>query len=177
MPVATSSRRIPRRQNSSDIEEDRPSQPRENDQVDEDEDEDEQPRRRANGVKKEKKLGNSSRRGAPPQHKDENADGEADLDDEDDKIDIDNFQDQPIAKADVKKLMGIAQDWNVLEKTIRLHWEVVKDTGVAMADAAEGDDAEEVGHTPFCLESHLILHRTSRNWMLSSKIFWMSLLK
>lgn len=150
MPVTTFSRRknSSRRQNSSDIEEDRPSQSRADEQVDEDEDEDDQPRRRTNGVKKEKKPSTSSRRAETARPKDEDTDGEADNgeDDDDDKIDIANFQDQPIAKADMKKLLGLSQDWNQMEKLIRQHWKVIGEAAVSMAEAAEGNDAEEVGH-------------------------------
>ncbi|RDB17908.1 E3 SUMO-protein ligase nse2 [Hypsizygus marmoreus] len=144
MPVSTFSRRkSSRRQMSSDIEEDRPSQSRADEQVEE---ADEGPsRRRTNGVKKEKKPNISRRQERAPEvngNRDED-DEDDDDDDEDGRIDIANFRDQPLAKTDVVKLQGIARDWNQMEITTRQNWRVVGDVAVAIADAAEGEDAEQ----------------------------------
>jgi hypothetical protein len=148
MPAATLSRRknSSRRQDSSDIEEDRPTQPGANEQVDDD-DED-QPRRRTNGVKKEKKPGNSSRAAQPMgPNNNENFDEEDDEEDDDDgKVDIANFQDQPISRADLKKISGLSEDWDQMQKFIRQNWKVIGDAAVSMAEAAEGDEGEEVCH-------------------------------
>ncbi|KAF9468565.1 hypothetical protein BDZ94DRAFT_1208718 [Collybia nuda] len=142
MPTAISSRRkhSSRRRNSSDIEEDRPSQPR-NEEVDEQDGSDDQPRRRTNGVRKEKRP----QQGGQARRKLEDYDGEMDKDekDDDDKIDITNFQDQPIAKVDMKKLLGLAQDWNQMEKLVRQNWKIIGDAATSMAEAVEGDDGEE----------------------------------
>ncbi|KAF8073814.1 hypothetical protein FPV67DRAFT_769004 [Lyophyllum atratum] len=138
MPVATFSRRkSSKRQASSDIEDEGPSHPRAAEQVEDDEP---QSRRRANGVKKERKpvlKQELTRREA------NDADGDDDDDDDDERIDIKNFRDQPLGRADVTKLQGISRDWNSFEKQVRPNWRVVGDVAIVLAEAGEGNDVEE----------------------------------
>lgn len=149
MPAATFSRRnASKRQASSDIEEDQPAQQRVREAVDDEDDEDEQPRRRVNGVKKEKKV-TSSRTKKPPKDDDADEDDEEeekedDDDDDDDKIDVRNFHDQSLSRADLPKLQGLSKDWQQMEKQVQQNWSVIVDVAASVADAAEGDDAEAV---------------------------------
>lgn len=148
MPAATFSRRnASKRQASSDIEEDQPTQQRAREAVDDEDDEDEQPRRRVNGVKKEKKV-TSSRTKKPPKDDDADEDDEEeekeDDDDDDDKIDVRNFHDQSLSRADLPKLQGLSKDWQQMEKQVQQNWSVIVDVAASVADAAEGDDAEAV---------------------------------
>lgn len=135
MPVTTSSRRS-KRPVVSDIEDDQPSQPRA-DEVEE-EGGTRSRRRPATDMKKEKKA-SASRQQQRSTEADEDDDG-----DDDGRIDVANFSDQPLGKADVTKLQGIARDWNHMEKQVRQNWRVVGDVAVSLAEAAEGDDAEKV---------------------------------
>ncbi|GLB38458.1 putative zinc-finger of the MIZ type in Nse subunit [Lyophyllum shimeji] len=138
MPVTTfSHRKSNKRQASSDIEEDGPSYSRAAAQADDDEHEP-QPRRQTNGVKKEKKL---ARKQEPT--RDEDDDGAEDDDDDDERIDVDNFRDQPLRRADVNKLQGVSRDWNNFDLQVRPNWNVVGDVAVALAEAGEGSDVQE----------------------------------
>jgi len=142
MPVATFSRRksTARRQASSDIEEDRPTQQRAGEQVDDEDSEDEKPRvhRRPNGVKKEKK-GNSLRQVEKTREDgDEHSNGE----DDDDRIDVENFQNHPLRRDDLQKLQGLSKDWQQMEESVRKNWGIIGDVATAIAEAAEGDDVE-----------------------------------
>lgn len=140
MPTATSSRRkASRRQMSSDIEEDRPSQTKSNEQVDDEDEGGSRSRRRpTNGVKEKKPIISKQKE---RDHVNKGEDGD---DDDDGRIDIANFRDQPLGRADVAKLQGISRDWGNMERQVRQNWSVVGDVGVSMAEAAEGDDAEKV---------------------------------
>jgi hypothetical protein len=144
MPAATFSRRnASRRQASSDIEEDQPTQHRGREAVDNEEDEDEQPRRRVNGVKKEKKA-TSSRQVAKQPIKNSETKDEDDDDEDDDRIDVENFHDQPLGRVDLPKILGLSKDWQQMEKQVQQNWNVIVDVATSVADAAEGDDAETV---------------------------------
>ena len=140
MPTATFSRRhASRRQASSDIEEDRSTQQKGREMVDdEDSDEDEQPRRRVNRVKKK---ATSSRQVARTQ-RDENKDG--DNEEDNDRIDVDNFHDQPLGRVDLPKLLGLSKEWQQMEKQVQQIWNVIVDVAASVADAAEGADADAV---------------------------------
>ncbi|KAG0694527.1 hypothetical protein DFH29DRAFT_1072874 [Suillus ampliporus] len=142
MPVASSSRRKSarsRREPSSDrIEEDNPSQRvGNNDDVEGGDDEEEQPRRK---VKQEKKAQKKTRRGSesdndPPRVAD---------DDEEDRIDIENFHDQPLDKKEGGKLSGIAQDWEMIRKQIHQgSFSLAKEVATSLADVLEGDQADQ----------------------------------
>ncbi|KAG5648282.1 hypothetical protein DXG03_004852 [Asterophora parasitica] len=146
MPTATFSRRKSKRQASSDIEDDRPSQSRHVDQVEGDQDDSRLRQRGANGVKKEKKPAITKKRGSGRDEGNKDAvdgDGDDDDDDDDGTIDVDNFHDQPLRRADVAKLQGISRDWNMMDKEVRPNWRVVGDVAVALAETGEGDDMEE----------------------------------
>lgn len=138
MPIATFSRRkSSKRQNSSDIEDERHHESPE----------EEHPQSRrdvVNGAKQQKKASTSKK---------QQAEAEDALDeDEDDegRIDIENFRDQPLGRAEMQKLQGIGRDWLAMEREVRLSWRVVGDVAVSVADASEGDDAEQVLLIHFC---------------------------
>jgi hypothetical protein len=144
MPTATFSRRnTSRRQASSDIEEDRSPKRRGREAVDDEEDEDEQPRRRVNGVKKEKKVTSSRQAAKQPENGHDKIDDDDDGDD-DDRIDVKNFRNQPLSRADLPKLQGISNDWQQMERQVQQNWNVIADVATSLADAAEGNDAEAV---------------------------------
>ncbi|KAG6917463.1 hypothetical protein DXG01_002440 [Tephrocybe rancida] len=133
MPTATSTRkRTHRRQASSDIEEDGPSQSRNDEQVEVDED-DSRTRRRANGVKNEKKSVVAAKQELTRDDDDDEED-----DDDDDRIDVDNFSDQPLGKNDVNKLLGYSRDWAGFADQVRPNWNVVGDVAVVLADSEGG---------------------------------------
>jgi hypothetical protein len=141
----TSSRRKTARQASSDIEEDQPTQAR-NPRDDVDDDEEDAPQRR---VKKEKatvkkEKGKSQARAEDPEDDDE---------DEDDRIDIENFADQPLTKADCAKILGHAKDWDALEVAMHQSSPIIARVASAMAEVA-GEEAQEVCfaafHVLFC---------------------------
>jgi len=138
MPTATFSRRnVSRRQASSDIEQDQPTQKRGREVVD-DEDDEEPPRLRVNGVKKEKKA-TSSRQVTRQSQRDENQD---DGEDDDDRIDVDNFHDQALGRVDLPKLLGLSKEWQQMEKQVQQNWNDIVDVAASVADAAEGADAD-----------------------------------
>jgi len=148
MAVATSSRRRTNgranRQHSSDgIEEDQPTQHQgEDDEVDEDEDEGEQasPTRPAR-FKKEKLS--KGRRSDPRKPAGGNDNGE---DDGEDRIDVENFKDQPLAREDAGKVGGIIKDWEMIRKQSQSGaggW--MTSIGVSMADLMDEEEAKKVG--------------------------------
>jgi hypothetical protein len=71
------------------------------------------------------------------------------VDDEDDEeiIDINNFQDQPLGKNDGQKLINIGKDWLSMEQTVKQNWKVVGDVAVSIADNGEGQEVEKVRPT------------------------------
>ncbi|OJA08773.1 hypothetical protein AZE42_01294 [Rhizopogon vesiculosus] len=145
MPVASSSKRKStrlRREPSSDgIEDENPSQRAgNNDDVEGGEDEEEQPRRK---VKQEKKVHKQTREES--EHEDEPV--HTIDDDEDDRIDIKNFRDQPLDKKEGGKLAGIAQDWEMIRKQIHQgSFSLVKDVANSLADVLEGDHADQASY-------------------------------
>lgn len=153
MPAASKSRRrYAQRAPSSDHieEEDNPSQ-RHADDVDNDEDSegDVQPVRKTATVKKEKKpkinRGDTKASAAGPSHSNNNDDGD------DDRIDIQNFHDQPLDKKEGAKLHGIAQDWEMIRKQIHeSSFRLVKDVAISLADVMEVGDAGDVGTVISC---------------------------
>lgn len=157
MPTASFSRRnASRRQASSDIEEDQLTQRRRREAVD---DEDEEPRRRMNGVKKEKKASSSRQTARNGDNKDDNDNGE----DEDGRIDVENFHDQPLSRADLPKLQGLSKDWQQMGKQVQQNWNVIADVAASVADAAEGADAEAVCFSFLCSTENRIFLRTLLN--------------
>lgn len=147
MPAAH--RRRAHRAPSSDHieEEDDPSQ-RHADDVDnnEDSEEDVQPVRKKVAVKKERKpkikRGDTEAPVAGPS----NANNNDEDDEDDDRIDIQNFHDQPLDKKEGAKLHGIAQDWEMIRKQIHQgSFRLVKDVAISLADVMEVGEAGEVG--------------------------------
>ena len=66
-------------------------------------------------------------------------------DDDGDRIDIDNFTNQPLGKGDEAKLKGMASDWANMKKLISTSsFPMIKDVAISMADVAEGDEGEMV---------------------------------
>ncbi|KAJ7288421.1 hypothetical protein C8J57DRAFT_1280184 [Mycena rebaudengoi] len=141
MPVATSRRKKPaRRQASSDIEDEATQGRTARDEVDEDEDEDDAPSR----VKKEKTArqegkGSCERKiGScfPKRSK-------TMTDDEDDRIDIDNFADQPLTKADTTKINGLMADWQAVEGAMHQNAAIISHVAVSMAEVSNGEEGQE----------------------------------
>jgi len=144
MPVANSSKRKStrsRREPSSDrIEEENPSQPPGNNDDVEGGDEEELPRRK---VKKEKKAAKQH----PMESENEDEPVGATDDDEDDRIDIRNFHDQPLDKKEGGKLVGIAQDWEMIRKQIhQSSFSLVKDVANSLADVLDGNHADQASY-------------------------------
>jgi hypothetical protein len=135
MPVATSRRKKTARQASSDIEEDQATQGARarRDEVD-DEDEDAPPRQ----VKKEKAVKKEKGKAQARQE-----DPDDDDDDEDDRIDISNFAAQPLAKSDCAKILGLAKDWDSVEKVMHQPSPIIEGLASAMAEV-DGEEAQEV---------------------------------
>ena len=151
MPVATSSRRKTngrsRREPSSDgIEDAAPTQGAADDDVDDEADEEEQPSRSAR-VKKENKGGRSARKAAV----EEDGDG-----DDDDRIDVNNFPDQPLSKESATAISGTIKDWEMIKAKTQQTAQFMESIGVSVADLMEADEAEKVSDSwrlivPVCL--------------------------
>ncbi|KAG6896457.1 hypothetical protein C0992_008180 [Termitomyces sp. T32_za158] len=133
MPNATFSRKKShKRKASSEIEDDRPSPSHYAEQVEDDEDESHNRR-----VKKEKKphvVAKKERIAV-----DENGD---DGSDDEDRIDVENFQDQPLSRVEVTKLQGLSRDWKMVADQVKPNWSVVGDVAVALADYGEETEVE-----------------------------------
>ncbi|KAF6757471.1 hypothetical protein DFP72DRAFT_1065769 [Ephemerocybe angulata] len=140
MPTASSSRRRPanRRQNSEDIEMDRPTQTQAMDDVESDDD---APRPTRRNAKQPAAKGKG--KSVKKSDSDNEADEEEDEDDEDDIIDVEAFRDQPIQKTQAHVLPGLETDWDTIDKIIRQNWTVLERIGVGLADAAEDDNEPE----------------------------------
>lgn len=135
MPVPTTSRhRLARRQNSEEIEDARRTQAK---RPADDVSDDGEPAAR---VKKEKK---GKKKAAANDDDEDVQDGavpvEDEDEDEDDRIDVDNFPDQPLNRADLHKLKGIAQDWESMANQIGQQHSIYRDVAIAMAEAGEPD--------------------------------------
>ncbi|KAF8158331.1 hypothetical protein B0H34DRAFT_450510 [Crassisporium funariophilum] len=141
MPVATSSRRKPnvRRQNSSDIEDSRPTQAdgAEDDAIDET-----RPQGSRARVKMEKKA-NGKQRAEPERDDEAAAEDDAEEDDDEDRIDVDNFPDHPLSRVDLVKINGISKDWESMQRQTWDKWDSIKDVAAAMAEAGEGGSNKE----------------------------------
>lgn len=148
MPVASSSRRKTntrtRAQPDSDIE-DGPSQRSTREDVDDDEDD--RPRR---VVKVEKQAAKQKGRASAAQRNQVNGnngaadDDEDDDDDDDDRIDVANFANQPLDRASLLSMTGLAKDWETIKQVVSRGNSMVADVAVALADAAEGEDGGKV---------------------------------
>ncbi|KAF8631792.1 hypothetical protein AX17_005007 [Amanita inopinata Kibby_2008] len=140
MPAASSSRkRLTRRQRvASDIEEDESTQNKP--EVKED------VGGKSRRVKKEKGAVGKRKRveeeHSDGQHDEEQVEGD-DGDENDARIDITNLSDQPLGRAELQKLKGLASDWQVMDKSIQQSWARVREVAVAMAEAAEGPEGEQ----------------------------------
>jgi hypothetical protein len=60
------------------------------------------------------------------------------------RIDVRNFSDQPLRNGDASKVQGFGRDWVEIERKVKKNWEMISNTATALADAADGDDAEKV---------------------------------
>ncbi|KAJ6508918.1 hypothetical protein C8R45DRAFT_1208504 [Mycena sanguinolenta] len=140
MPVATSSRRRKSaRQASSDIEEDQPTQgTRVAARDDVDDDEEDAPRRSKKDKVQVKKEVVKKEKGKARQEEEDDDDD----DDEDDRIDIANFADQPLTKADGPKIHGLCKDWQSVEGVMHQPASVISAVAAAIAEV-DGDEAQE----------------------------------
>ncbi|KAI6147499.1 hypothetical protein BKA82DRAFT_139549 [Pisolithus tinctorius] len=65
-------------------------------------------------------------------------------DNDDGRIDVENFRDQPLDKKEGAKLHGIAQDWELIRKQIHQgSFSLVKDVAISLADVMEVDQSVE----------------------------------
>ncbi|KAJ7601027.1 zinc-finger of the MIZ type in Nse subunit-domain-containing protein [Mycena floridula] len=127
-----------RRQPSFDGIEDAVSQNRtQDDVVDDDGDE--------VSVKKEKKSKKSRKATVQVASNDDDDEGNPapDDDEEDDIIDMENFGDHPLSKADLQKLQGLATDWEQMAKKIEMSLGGPGDVAISMADLADGDQVQK----------------------------------
>ncbi|KAG6877751.1 hypothetical protein C0993_004254 [Termitomyces sp. T159_Od127] len=136
MPNATVSRKKShKRKASSEIEDDGPSPSRHAEQVEDDEDD--RHSRRVKSVKKEKKTNVIARNERIPDDEDGDEGG-----DDEEKIDVENFRDQPLSRVEVTKLQGLSRDWKMVADQVKPNWGVVGDVAVALADYGEGKEVE-----------------------------------
>ncbi|KDQ62282.1 hypothetical protein JAAARDRAFT_95963, partial [Jaapia argillacea MUCL 33604] len=144
MPAASSSRRSRRSQrdvSEDGIEEDQSTQQGGHDDV---EDEEEQPRRSGKSVKREKSTTQKRQRREIEPVPEEPAGGD---DEEDDagRIDVENFQNQPLDKKEGQKITGIASDWSMMQKNVHdSAFALVRELGSSLADVAEGEQGEKM---------------------------------
>jgi hypothetical protein len=158
MPVATSSRRkvTANRQNSSDIENTRTTQ---ENGAEDDVSEDDRPRHKipvklekkvngkVNGGKVNGKQNGKQRANSYDEEEEVGSDYGAADDDEEDRIDVDNFPDHPLQHSDLLKLKGISKDWESMQRQTWDKWDSIKDVAAAMAEARDGDPNQEVAFT------------------------------
>jgi hypothetical protein len=74
---------------------------------------------------------------------DEEEETEAESDDDAARVDVTNFKDQPLSKAEAHKLYGLSTDWKEMDKRIQKSWSGVRQVAVALAGTAE-DESEKV---------------------------------
>lgn len=142
MPVASSSRKSNgrssrRRDPSSDGIEDAQASQRQIAGDDELEDEEEeQPRRSKKGKSIAREVGSDA---------EENGGDEEDELEDDGRIDVNNFRDQPLIKTEAGKIKGVASDWAVVrtqsQNTVK---EFMNGVGTSLADLLPPDEAEKV---------------------------------
>ncbi|KAJ7644044.1 hypothetical protein FB45DRAFT_896753, partial [Roridomyces roridus] len=138
MPVPTSRRKRAARQASSDIDEEaQDTQPRhaQDDDVDDDVDNASQP------AKKEKKPAVKKEKGKAPAAKEQKPQLEEDSD-SDDAIDIEDFPEQPLDKADCAKIQGFAKDWASVEEVMHNPAHSIAHAAASLAEVA-GEEAED----------------------------------
>ncbi|KAG5715203.1 E3 SUMO-protein ligase nse2 [Termitomyces sp. T112] len=139
MPSATFSRKKShKRQASSEIEDGGPSSFRGVEQVEDDEDE--PYTRRVNRVKTEKKPNVATKKERVLNDEDEDNGGD---DDDDERIDVENFHDQPLSRVEFTRLQGLSRDWKMVADQVKPNWSVVGDVAVALADHSEGKEVEQ----------------------------------
>lgn len=139
MPHAASRKRASRarREPSDDHIEAGDLTQRNDDVVVSEESDDEQPRRTAKKERTDKK-GKAVLRDAGPT---------LESDDDDGRIDVENFRDQPLDKKEGAKLHGIAQDWELIRKQIHQgSFSLVKDVAISLADVMEVDQSVKALH-------------------------------
>ncbi|KAI6122486.1 hypothetical protein EDD16DRAFT_1691819 [Pisolithus croceorrhizus] len=110
---------------------------RNDDVLDSEESDDEQPCRTAKKERTDKKGKAVHRDAVPP----------LESDDDDGRIDVENFRDQPLDKKEGAKLHGIAQDWELIRKQIHQgSFSLVKDVAISLADVMEIDQSVKALH-------------------------------
>ena len=141
-----SSARSRRRQASEDnIEDGDPSQRSRTEDV-EDADE-EQPTARTSkaNAKASSKKKQKSKRKRTEESEDADSDGEGSNETSALAIDIQNFQNKPLPKADARKISAVASDWEQIRRNLRTStFPQAEQVAVAMAEAGESKDGEEV---------------------------------
>jgi hypothetical protein len=102
---------------------------------------------RPSGKRGRKQANKSSKKKTQAQESEGEDAADEDPESDDERIDVSNFTDQPLTKANAFVIHGMASDWTNCDKMIRQHWNLMNDIGIALADAAEGDDEPEVRYT------------------------------
>lgn len=149
MPAAGSSRRRRNREPSDDrIEVEDPSQRRDDDDDDDVDQEEELPRRKS---KKEKKPNIRKSKGRPEPQDDDDEGQQAEEDD--DRIDVNDFKDQPLDRKDAGKIAGISQDWKAIRENVHTSsFQLVIDIAASLAEVeGESQEDKKVSGTGFVL--------------------------
>ena len=101
------------------------------------------PTKKANGKGKSKTKQGTN--GAGPSLVENGDDDEAALRAANDRIDVQNFKDQPLSKEDAKKIQGLVVDWETIVKKIEDNpFTLVREVAASMAESTMGDDRDTV---------------------------------
>ncbi|THV05248.1 hypothetical protein K435DRAFT_745498 [Dendrothele bispora CBS 962.96] len=126
-------RKSHRREASSDIEDGQSSQVVARDDVDEDGEDQLQPPTRTVASSKKGRGRAAAEEEAPAPNENINVE----------RIDVTNFQDQPLRKEDVLKISGLARDWQLVADTISKAGPVFGSVGVSLADASNDETTKK----------------------------------
>ncbi|KAK2465226.1 hypothetical protein APHAL10511_002580 [Amanita phalloides] len=99
-------------------------------------------------VKKEKGKGKAAKKRNRVEEdqsdgQDDHEDSGQESDDENARMEVTNFKDQPLGRAEAQKLRGLASDWRDIDKKIQQSWVGVRQVAVAMAGAVEDEEGEQ----------------------------------
>ncbi|PFH53946.1 hypothetical protein AMATHDRAFT_72968 [Amanita thiersii Skay4041] len=143
MPVASTSRKklTRRRAASSEIEEDNAANEDDNNEM----------RAKGETVKKGKHARKEKQREEDHSDGQDNAEtgvydineGDGGDDGDENHIDVENFTDQPLTRAELQKLNGLVLDWQMVNKKMQQSWSGVRSAAVAIASAGEDGEGEE----------------------------------
>ena len=75
---------------------------------------------------------------------DEDEEMEDESDDNNARIDVSDFKDQPLGRGELQKLHGLAADWSELDYKIQQSWGGIRQVALAIAETADGEEGEKV---------------------------------